>query len=524
MTHVPDGFRADASKPYGDVDYADPGYQSDGKKRYPLDTEAHCRAAWSYINQADNAGAYTADQLAHIKGRIKAAAKKFGIEISDAQRSAYDESLHPHAPKGTSIGGQFVASKGSGSSSSKQSDSKTPPGETEQPVTEHQGGHRGPHVHIPKGSYGYDPASNHGTGYGTKNGDPHVHKLQEQLNRLGFTDMHDKKLADDGKLGPLTTSAIVKAKRALGIKPADGIATPALIDKLAALKTAPKTAHTRRSEVDMAEEPARSPQTYSRVFELDGIEILSRAKGGDGRTVEAYAAVFNVPQEIHDQHGDYLEENDTRAFNMTINSGAAKRALPLYNHGMSVVDGRPEAMYGVPLGSPLEISADGRGLLTVTRYNRGQLADSILEAVKNGDITAQSYRGRIFRSTPDRPRGGYRAGRDGKLPKVTRMELGLSDYGPTPRPYYADAQILSVRAQDIANTLAGLDEDQRAELIRLLATTHTAPEPGTATAIPAAGTEEPHEHSGRSTDLALARQRELANWAELAGMEMATRG
>ncbi len=263
--------------------------------------------------------------------------------------------------------------------------------------------------------------------------------------------------------------------------------------------------------------------TYDRTFELDGIEILSRAKGGDGRTVTAYAAIFNVPQEIHDQHGDYLERNDPRAFNMTINSGAAKRALPLYNHGMSVVDGRPEAMYGVPLGSPLEIRADSRGLLTVTRYNRSPLADSILEAVKNGDITAQSYRGRIFRSTPNRPRGGYRPKADGTLTEVTRLELGLSDYGPTPRPYYADAAILSVRAQDIANSIAGLDEDQRAELIRLLATTHHAPEPATATAIPAAGTEEPREtHSGRSKDLA--RQRELEIWAELAEMEMATRG
>ena len=69
--------------PYGDVEYADPGYQSDKKKRYPIDTAAHTRAAWSYINQSDNAGAYSSEQLANIKGRIRAAAKKFGIEISD---------------------------------------------------------------------------------------------------------------------------------------------------------------------------------------------------------------------------------------------------------------------------------------------------------------------------------------------------------------------------------------------------------------------------------------------------------
>ena len=34
-----------ANEPYGAVTYADPGYQSDGVKRYPIDTEAHTRAA-----------------------------------------------------------------------------------------------------------------------------------------------------------------------------------------------------------------------------------------------------------------------------------------------------------------------------------------------------------------------------------------------------------------------------------------------------------------------------------------------
>ena len=74
-------------QPYGDVAYADPGYQKDGKKRYPIDTEAHAKAAWSYINQSDNAAVYTAEQVDSIKGRIKSALKKFGVQVADAQRS-----------------------------------------------------------------------------------------------------------------------------------------------------------------------------------------------------------------------------------------------------------------------------------------------------------------------------------------------------------------------------------------------------------------------------------------------------
>lgn len=67
--------------PYGNVIYADPGYQKDGKKRYPIDTEKHVRAAWSYINESDNASQYSANQLKRIKSKIKSAAKKFGINI-----------------------------------------------------------------------------------------------------------------------------------------------------------------------------------------------------------------------------------------------------------------------------------------------------------------------------------------------------------------------------------------------------------------------------------------------------------
>lgn len=65
----------DAKKPYGDVQYADPGYQDDKKKRYPIDTEAHIRAAWNYINKEKNQAQYSASQVASIKRKIIAAWK-----------------------------------------------------------------------------------------------------------------------------------------------------------------------------------------------------------------------------------------------------------------------------------------------------------------------------------------------------------------------------------------------------------------------------------------------------------------
>lgn len=66
-------------KPYGNVDYADPGYQSDGKARYPVDTAEHAKAAWDYINKSTNAGQYSPGQLQKVRSSIMAACNKFGI-------------------------------------------------------------------------------------------------------------------------------------------------------------------------------------------------------------------------------------------------------------------------------------------------------------------------------------------------------------------------------------------------------------------------------------------------------------
>ncbi len=62
--------------PFGAVEYADPGYQADGKKRYPIDTDGHIRAAWNFINRHSNAQRYTPAQLDKIRAHIIAAWKE----------------------------------------------------------------------------------------------------------------------------------------------------------------------------------------------------------------------------------------------------------------------------------------------------------------------------------------------------------------------------------------------------------------------------------------------------------------
>ena len=66
----------DGEREYGDAQFADPV-----NKKYPIDTEEHVRAAWSYIHHKDNAAKYESNEVETIKDRIKRAAKKFDIDI-----------------------------------------------------------------------------------------------------------------------------------------------------------------------------------------------------------------------------------------------------------------------------------------------------------------------------------------------------------------------------------------------------------------------------------------------------------
>ena len=60
----------DGERKYGDVEFADPV-----NNKYPID--------WSYINKQRNAAKYNAEELDRIRGRIRTAARRYDIEISD---------------------------------------------------------------------------------------------------------------------------------------------------------------------------------------------------------------------------------------------------------------------------------------------------------------------------------------------------------------------------------------------------------------------------------------------------------
>ena len=75
---------------------------------------------------------------------------------------------------------------------------------------------------------------------------------------------------------------------------------------------------------------------YTRSFALEDISIRA---GGDGRTVDAYAAVFDTPSPIRDQDGEYEEIIDPAAFNRAIDhhSRSSHKIPVMFNHGMTPV-------------------------------------------------------------------------------------------------------------------------------------------------------------------------------------------
>jgi len=427
-----------------------------------------------------------------------------------------------HEPAGSSKGGQFTSNPGGGSKPTP----KPPAKKT-----------------APKSSQDYKPIVPVKTRTGPMklggDNDPQqVKQLQALLGALGLGTP-----PTNGQFDQATKDAVMEAQRRLGIKNPTGRASTAFLNKLVAAHALSPCikrsadderdfdlfrAAVMRGDFDDEEDavhehdPERTccPDVYEgeshvfrREWDLDGIDIIRGGQGGDGRTVEAYATVFDSPTEVKDQHGHYLETIDRAAFDEVLRAGIGKVKC-FYNHGMDL-HGRPSDMWSVPIGTPVEVRADGKGLRTITRFNEGADGDRVLDAIRNGAITGYSFRGPIRGSEPRRiPRA-----RDGMpLPEVRRTKLGLTEYGPTPMPYYAGAGIVAWRSRLLAADPAELRE-LLVEILRSTPPEDQAELRTIVTAPPASGpgAEDQPTEALRSATEALARKLRRKNilWEKL---------
>jgi HK97 family phage prohead protease len=177
-------------------------------------------------------------------------------------------------------------------------------------------------------------------------------------------------------------------------------------------------------------------ELISRVYALEDVDIQRVDR--KGREVSAYATVFDIPAEIQDRHGHYFEQINRAAFNRTISRGIG-RVRVFYNHGYDL-SGKPNGLLSIPVATPKEIKPDTRGLITVSRYNDGEVADAILAAWEGGEIKGQSFTGSVYSDREVSRRRGLKV--------VERTELSLKEYGPTHSPAYEDAGLIAIRSQD----------------------------------------------------------------------------
>lgn len=94
---IPSGFdrldEAAKSAPYGDVEYADEGLQSDGVKRFPIDTARHAKLSLEFLQGADVASAYTPKDLETATNRVRSALEGFGVVVTAASEGGTNQHM-----------------------------------------------------------------------------------------------------------------------------------------------------------------------------------------------------------------------------------------------------------------------------------------------------------------------------------------------------------------------------------------------------------------------------------------------
>ena len=287
----------------------------------------------------------------------------------------------------------------------------------------------------------------------------------------GYLDADGNQASKSGKPGvkryPLSADKVMAAWSYINQAKNAGQYTPA---QLSAIKGRIKAAMDKHGH-DVADSSSGGSAARTELFRsypLEDAHVVTRAEGdGSGRLVEAYCAVFDEPTEIYDHEGHYEEDINRAAFNKRIADVQRSRAgfglvKCIYNHALTV-HGTPSERFSMPAAVTKHVSAESRGVLTRAYYLDTPLGNELLEMWREGAITAQSFTGAIIRSSPELRRGEKYRPRDGRLPRVTRLELGLKEYGPTPFPAYSGAELVGVRMSPLGTWQAADDGEEHDE-------------------------------------------------------------
>jgi hypothetical protein len=133
----------------------------------------------------------------------------------------------------------------------------------------------------------------------------------------------------------------------------------------------------------------------SRSFRGSGLRILTRSKGGDGRTVSGLAVPYKVPMEITPGRVEMFRKG---AFDAQLRGGAADR-IPLKS---KVRTDKPVPRGGEALGQVTLLRDDDAGLYGEFRVSQTQFGDDTLELIRDGVLTDLAIVFREVRNTKNR--------------------------------------------------------------------------------------------------------------------------
>jgi HK97 family phage major capsid protein/HK97 family phage prohead protease len=220
--------------------------------------------------------------------------------------------------------------------------------------------------------------------------------------------------------------------------------------------------------------PQDRPQTKPSSLCLRSVEFRAAGDHSDGRTLEGYAAVFDVATRIDSWEGTFDEIIAKGAFKRTLN---ARTPVLQFDHGRDVRTG------SVPIGSIQEIREDDHGLFISARLFDNNVVEPIRQAIEGNAITGMSFRFRVVRDEWRDNTGKvvkaeelldllWDPGDRGPLVRTIK-EVELFEAGPVVFPAY-DATTVGVRS-----LLADLPTTEREALLRDLANElrQPAPEP-----------------------------------------------
>lgn len=154
-------------------------------------------------------------------------------------------------------------------------------------------------------------------------------------------------------------------------------------------------------------------------------------EGGDGLTLEGYAAVFNVPTRIDSWEGRFDEVIAPGAFKRTIDRKGPSGIRLQFNHGQ-------DAMFGeLPIGAIDELREDGRGLYVRARLHDNWFTQPIRDAIASGAVSGMSFRFSVRNDDVDT---------SSDVDLRTIREIELFEVGPVVWPAYADTSV-AVRSE-----------------------------------------------------------------------------